>query len=304
MKKFSREFKIGIFVLTVLLISFFVINFLRGKDIFNREMSVRSSYDNVAGLVPSDPVYIKGFKAGAVTSVEYDPRTDRFDVTCSVLKKFRIPEDSRMTIYSRDIMGGKAVLIEQGVSGKTVSDGALLSPALQMDMLSSISRQVVPLLTKVESAVVNLDSVAVSLNSLLDRDNRESVQNILESLDRTMREAQKISAAVGGRSDELSLFVDNLVAFSSRLDSIAVKADSAMSGVNCVTESLGRADIEGLVTSFTELMESLKDPDGTVGRLLSDRKVYDSLESLISDADSLLKKIEENPKKYIRISIF
>ena len=95
-----------------------------------------------------------------------------------------------------------------------------------------------------------------------------------------------------------------LVAFSSRLDSIAVKADSAMSGVNCVTESLGRADIEGLVTSFTELMESLKDPDGTVGRLLSDRKVYDSLESLISDADSLLKKIEENPKKYIRISIF
>lgn len=304
MKKFSREFKIGIFVLTVLLISFFVINFLRGKDIFNREMSVRSSYDNVAGLVPSDPVYIKGFKAGAVTSVEYDPRTDRFDVTCSVLKKFRIPEDSRMTIYSRDIMGGKAVLIEQGVSGKTVSDGALLSPALQMDMLSSISRQVVPLLTKVESAVGDLDSVAVSLNSLLDRDNRESVQNILESLDRTMREAQKISAAVGGRSDELSLFVDNLVAFSSRLDSIAVKADSAMSGVNCVTESLGRADIEGLVTSFTELMESLKDPDGTVGRLLSDRKVYDSLESLISDADSLLKKIEENPKKYIRISIF
>lgn len=209
-----------------------------------------------------------------------------------------------MTIYSRDIMGGKAVLIEQGVSGKTVSDGALLSPALQMDMLSSISRQVVPLLTKVESAVGDLDSVAVSLNSLLDRDNRESVQNILESLDRTMREAQKISAAVGGRSDELSLFVDNLVAFSSRLDSIAVKADSAMSGVNCVTESLGRADIEGLVTSFTELMESLKDPDGTVGRLLSDRKVYDSLESLISDADSLLKKIEENPKKYIRISIF
>ena len=54
MKKITREFKIGCFVLAVLLISFFVINFLRGKDIFNREMYVVSSYDNIEGLVPSD----------------------------------------------------------------------------------------------------------------------------------------------------------------------------------------------------------------------------------------------------------
>ena len=55
MKKITREFKIGCFVLAVLLISFFVINFLRGKDIFNREMYVVSSYDNIEGLVQSDP---------------------------------------------------------------------------------------------------------------------------------------------------------------------------------------------------------------------------------------------------------
>ena len=66
MKKLSREFKIGSFVLAVLVISFFIINFLRGKDIFNREMSVISSYDDIEGLVQSDPVYIKGYKAGTV----------------------------------------------------------------------------------------------------------------------------------------------------------------------------------------------------------------------------------------------
>ena len=96
--KLNREFKIGCFVLTVLAVSFFVINFLRGKDIFNREISIAASYDNVEGLVPSDPVYIKGYKAGSVSSVEYNPETDRFDVICSVLKKFRIPADSKMTL--------------------------------------------------------------------------------------------------------------------------------------------------------------------------------------------------------------
>ena len=47
----GKEYKIGIFVLAVLLVSFFVINFLRGKDIFNREMTIVSSYNDVEGLV-------------------------------------------------------------------------------------------------------------------------------------------------------------------------------------------------------------------------------------------------------------
>lgn len=304
MKKLSREFKIGSFVLAVLVISFFIINFLRGKDIFNREMSVISSYDDIEGLVQSDPVYIKGYKAGTVASVEYNPETGLFDVTCSVQKKFRIPSDSKMTIYSRDIMGGKAVRIDQGVSDVAATDGAVLSPATQPDMLASISEQIVPLLSKTAGTVESLDSAASSLNSLLGRENREAVGSILKRLDATMYEAQKVSAAIGDRSDELALFVDNLASFSSKLDSIALKADSAVTGIGDVAESLNRADIEGLVISFKDFLDSLQDPDGTIGKFLYDGKVYDSLESLISDADTLLKKIEENPKKYIRISIF
>ena len=38
--KNSKELKIGIFVVAVLVTSFFVINYLRGKDIFNKEMEL------------------------------------------------------------------------------------------------------------------------------------------------------------------------------------------------------------------------------------------------------------------------
>ena len=139
---------------------------------------------------------------------------------------------------------------------------------------------------------------------MLGKENRDALRGILQKLDGTMYEARKISSVLGNRSDELELFIDNMVSFSARLDSVAVKADSAISGVDSVAASLGRADIEGLVLSFKGFMESLQDPDGTLGKLLYDGKVYDSFEALISDADRLLKKIEENPKTYIRISIF
>ena len=125
----KKELKIGIFVVTVLVVSFFLINYLRGEDIFNREIELVSSYDNIEGLTASAPVYIKGYKAGKVSEVMYRPETDDFKVICSVPKEFRIPSDSRMTIYSVDIMGGKGVRIDLGLSETLVADGDYLEPA-------------------------------------------------------------------------------------------------------------------------------------------------------------------------------
>ena len=56
--KFSKEFRIGVFVISVLITSFFVINYLRGKDLFNREMEVISYFDEVDGLNVSAPVFV------------------------------------------------------------------------------------------------------------------------------------------------------------------------------------------------------------------------------------------------------
>ena len=119
--KYSKEFKIGVFVVVVLTASFFVINYLRGKDIFNKEIEIVSQYENVEGLVESAPVFIKGYKAGKVTEVAYRPEVELFKVTCSVKKEFRIPSDSKMTIYAVDIMGGKGVKIDLGTSSEYVT---------------------------------------------------------------------------------------------------------------------------------------------------------------------------------------
>ena len=48
----------------------------------------------------------------------------------------------------------------------------------------------------------------------------------------------------------------------------------------------------------------MQDPDGSLGKLLTDGSVYDSLDAILADVDRLVRKIEENPKKYIRISVF
>ena len=85
--KYSKELKIGFFVVLVLVVSFFVINYLRGKDIFNNEIDLVGQFENVEGLAESAPVFIKGYKAGKVTEVTYQPSKGTFKVVCSVSAK-------------------------------------------------------------------------------------------------------------------------------------------------------------------------------------------------------------------------
>lgn len=300
----KKELKLGILAIAVLVATFFVINFLRGKDIFNREYELVSSYTDVQGLLPSSPVYIKGYKAGTVAEITYDGQKGVFDVLCTVSRDFQVPVDSRMTIYSADLMGGKAIRIDLGKSPEAASSGARLEPTVSPDMLSSIAAGIEPLISKGSEVLETLDSALNNLNLTLSAENRASLRSIMVNLDKTVAEVEGIASAVGSRSSEVEDFISNLDSLSVQLAGVVAKADSSMSDMNGVTSGLRQADIEGLVRSLNTLLAKVQEGEGTLGRLVNEDSVYDSLDSLIRNLDGLVRKIEENPKKYLKISVF
>lgn len=302
--RFSKELKIGVFVVVVLTASFFLINYLRGEDIMNREIELVSQYDNVEGLVASAPVFIKGYKAGKVSEVVYQPESGNFKVTCSIKKEFAIPEDSRMTIYAVDIMGGKGVRIDLGSSDDMAKDGDMLQPAFEPGLMDGLSAGIGPLLDKVNHTLDSLGVTVSGVNRVLSEKNTASISRTVAHLERTMADVRQVVANVEGKSKELDQFVDALSAFAGKLDGLAAKVDTTMTGVKDFVGTLNESDIDSLVVSFRELLENINDPNGTIGKLLNDGSVYDSVDSLLNDVDTLVRKIQENPKKYIRISVF
>ena len=302
--KFKKELKIGVFVVAVLIASFFVINYLRGKDIFNREIEVVSYFDTVDGLAESAPVYIKGYKVGKVSEIEYLASEGNFKVTCSVQKEFQIPEDSKMTIYATDIMGSKGVKIDLGVSEDMISTGNTIDPAFEAGLLDGLAAQLTPMLAKVNNTLDSLSVTVSGVNTLLGEANQERIANTLAHLERTMRDVASVAATVEGRSDDLNAFVTNLSELSAKLNSVVEKADQTVDGVSGVVGQIAEADLKGVVESFHNLLDNINDPDGTVGKLLVDGSVYESLDALLIDIDSLVKKIQENPKKYMKLSVF
>ena len=300
----SKEVKIGTFAVTILIASFFLINYLRGEDIFNREIEVSSRFETVEGLVASAPVFIKGYKAGKVSEVSYNAEKEDFEVVCSILKEFRIPADSRMTIFSTDIMGGKGIRIDFGTSSDYINDGDALAPDFEKSLMDGLAAGVMPLLEKVNNTIDSLNVTVSGINSFLSAENINTLGSTLKHIDATMANLRGISSSVNGRSKEIESLMDNLATISGKFTDTADKLDTTIAGVGTIVQSVNEADIVGLVNSFKLLLENINDPDGSIGKLLTDDSVYNSVDELLSDVDELIRKIQENPKKYIKISVF
>ena len=91
-KFFTREVKVGIMAFVAIFVLYFGLNFLKGINIFSPVSYYFASYENVGGLVPSSPVYVKGFKVGQVEVVKYD-----FSIKESFVIKISISNDVKLT---------------------------------------------------------------------------------------------------------------------------------------------------------------------------------------------------------------
>jgi phospholipid/cholesterol/gamma-HCH transport system substrate-binding protein len=261
-------------------------------------------YENVEGLVASAPLHIKGYKAGKVTQVNYLAEEGVFEVVRSIGNDFQFPEDSKMIIYSTDIMGTKGVRIDFGQSETVAQDGTTLETAYEQGLIDGLGSSIQPLLAKVGNTLDTLSLMISNVNGMLSESNKKHIENTLANLERTMANVKSITAAVNGKSDELDDFMNNLSAFSGKLEGIVGKLDTTVAGVNGVVDQLNETDIKGLVSSFKGLIENINDPDGSLNRLMKDDSVYNSVDSLLNDVNVLVKKIQENPKKYLKISVF
>jgi phospholipid/cholesterol/gamma-HCH transport system substrate-binding protein len=306
MEKFrlSRMQAIGLFVLLTLIATFAVINFLRGEDIFNRSNSYYAVYDQVDGLTVTGPVYLRGYKVGMVEDITYNPQQNNFEVELKVKSQFEIPANSTAEVYSADIMGARAVRINIGDSEQILESGDTLASAIQADMISTVMGQIEPLKEQAVELMATMNRTLESVDKLLDSTSRAEIQSSLKHLNSTLANAASLSRTLDNISPELVEIVKNLEVLSKGLGESTDEIKGSLENVNAITSSLSKAELDKTIESLRNLSEKLQDPNGSVGKLLSTDSLHNAVNTLINDVDKLVKGISENPKKYIKVSVF
>lgn len=302
--KLSKEAKIGLFVVVVLAATFIVINFLRGNDFMKGSTEIYSEYENVEGLTPAGPVYIKGFNAGSIVGIKYNKKKGGFLVKLNIKSDFKIPADSRTEIYSADILGGKAIRINLGESEKMARSGDTLQGSVLPDMLSSLLSSATPLIEQLQTLAASLNKTVSGINGILDESLRDDVKAIISKIEDSAENIEYITGKVKTSTPEITEIISNLNSLTQQLDASAGSLNKSLDDVNAITAQVKEAQLKETIENLKNLIIKIQDPNGSLGKMISTDSLHNSINSLASDLDSLVKKIEKEPKKYMKLSVF
>ena len=292
-----KEIKTGLFAVIVLAVALFMIEFLKGKDIFSRNNTYYIIYPSVEGLSVSTGVTVGGYAAGIVSNIAYNRQTMDYTVSASISREFEIPEDSYIEIYSADILGTRKLRVRMGSSSVMASSGDTLRGCMETDMITSITGSL-------DSLMKSIGTTVESVNLILDEENRSEVRQLLKRLNNTAGNLDKVSAMLQSKSPDIETLLSNLSSISTTLDSAVTAISGTAANAEAVTASLREADLAGMTDSIRSLAGRLQDPDGSIGKLMDSDSLYNALTALSNDLDSLVNNIRKDPKKYIKISIF
>ena len=301
----KREVKIGIFAVTMIVAAWAGIRFLQGLDILSRNAVYYASYDQVSGIQAASPIMLKGVKVGTVTGISLDPQhSDNVVLQFTIKRQFRIPKDSEAKIFSDGFMGGKAIEIVYGKSSEYLEKGDTLRSVRDRDLMDMAGSELEFFKQKISQVTADLSRTLDNLNLLME-DNAQSINGTLRHLDAMSGD---LADLLDAEKQNLASAVENLAAFSEMLGENAPRVDSMMGNLNRITTELADAgfarELSETVGEMNLLLERIQEGDGTVGRLLNDPALYESLNEASDNLASLLANLEQYPGRYVHFSLF
>jgi phospholipid/cholesterol/gamma-HCH transport system substrate-binding protein len=228
---------------------------------------------------------------------------------------FPIPDNSIARIFSSDLMGSKAIELALGNSQNYIQDGDTLPTDVEASLKDAVNQQIRPLKNKAEDLIKSIDSVVVMVQAVFNKKSREDIANALESVKNTLNSLESasynIDTIVKSQAGRLANILYNLDMITTNIESNNDKIDRIIDNFASISDSLAKAEIprtfnniNSTVNDLAVIAEKINSGEGTLGMLINDDELYFNLRKASSDLDLLLEDIKNNPKRYVRFSIF
>lgn len=303
MKFFTKEVKIALTAIVAAALLFFIINFFKGINLFSPTNHYVVRFDNVAGLTVSAPVYANGYPVGTVRSISYDYASrDRVMVDVELDDEMRIPAGTRAELASQMLGGVTMSLILGPNPADVLSPGDTVEGGVHQGAIEKLEA----MMPVIETMVPKIDSILTNINRLTGD----------PALAATLQNAAALTADLRTTTRQLNTLMENDVPqLTAHLNQIGANVET-LSGNLAQVDVKGTVDnvnatlrdAQGFVQTMNFLTQNLdskmRADDNSLGLLLSDRQLYDNLNSTVRSADSLLIDLRQHPKRYVHFSLF
>jgi len=290
MEKRSSAIRLGVFVVlgvTALVVAIFLIG--KQEGLFRESFRVSSYFNTIEGVRTGAAVRLAGVDIGVVDRITISPQNNkvRLDFKLNANIKNFIKKDSYTSIEQEGLVGNKFVSFSVGsASAEEVSDGDVMM-SREPFRLAVILEDAQGMIANTRQATAEFTKILAAVNAgrgtlgklITDEDvylaMKRATAQADSSLRKTADEFANIPRVISGVSDNLYGVTNNL----ARLV----------------------ADVDSTVVNARDILAKINRGQGTLGALIVERRIYDSLlvvvqraMAMAEDARSGAGKFEEN----------
>lgn len=295
MDKVTKEIKIGIAFIIAIFLLYFGISFLRGINLFTPANTYNVVFDDVAGLTASTPITINGLEVGKVYSIQLDENNPRRVLTkINMNKGIDIPIGSKF-VLDVQMLGGAVIYLKVNYDSNNYYTGSDTIVGTRhkgaLDSASDLIPEFAGLIPKLDSILTGIQ-VLVNDSSLV-----KSVKDVNTITNNLAQSTQALNVMLTNLNKDVPTITSNLATSTGNLS----KLSNDLQTMDLVSTY---QSVDSTMKNIQYLSSKLTTKDNTIGLLLNDKQMYDSINSTISNASQLLKDVKDNPQRYINVKVF
>ncbi|MBP3670437.1 MAG: MCE family protein [Bacteroidaceae bacterium] len=293
MKKFfTKEVKIGLTAIVCLVLMFIGIQFLKGINVTKPANYYTITFNDVSDVMVSSPVTVNGYKVGVVHDMQYDYATNnKVKVMINLDKELRIPRDSKIYI-NKTLMGNASIAIDiNPYVSEYYQSGDVIEGTVGNDLMGNLAG----MMPQLGDIVSKVDSILTGVQLLV---NDPALLTSVQRLDGITTDLQNMTTQLN------KVLRNDVPGIINNVNSITNNIDSLTYTLNTIPLEATMAQVNTLLSNLEQTTHQLNSNDNSVGALLNDKEIYEQLNHTISNLDSLLIDIRQNPKRYINIKVF
>lgn len=301
------QLKVGVLVIVAIAALVALIFLMSGSTggMFQRKLTVRSYFENSAGLKLGAPVNLEGVTIGNVKSIRIIPERNPtpVEVTMKLSRKYAsaLHSDSKASLETIGVLGDTVVDIDSRKSTDgPLQDNAELktteSPNLTDVIKSSQGtiEQINTILAKLNTLVDSLSSGKGSIGQLIN--NPDFYNKLVATLSDLNQVTKKINNGQGsiGKLVNDDAFYDRANQTVGRLQHIADDIDQGKgtAGKLLKDDSLYR-NLNSTMANANQLLADINAGNGGLGKLAKDPAFAQKLDETVTRLDSILKNVDE-----------
>ncbi len=294
----SKEFKVGLIAIVSGIILYLGFNFLKGIDFFSPVKKYYALYDNVDGLIASNPVIVNGYSVGRVSRISILQEKDyKILVEMDVDESLLLGDSTTATLANSDFLGSKAIILDINEITTPLDDGDTL--------ISVVDKGLSELLASAQPITDNLSITIRRINEILLglQGSGEKINTTLDELNGTLggvnRLIAKNEASITLAIAEFSQTMVEVKERIASLDPIINKSGETLDKINALELEQTLKEVSVLLATMNETVESINNGEGTVGKIMTDDELYNNLNQAMIDLDSLLVHFNQYPKHFM-----